>query len=328
MDAALRLVKTSSHIPTTKAGLEGELIFYDIYKDEFRLEPLLDAGVKADFTGTREKVFTNFDVTTNIDYKNIDDYLEVVQERGKVYEIVLVDRKSQDIIFYPLKFPICKNCGSFSHHILYLEPAVTETARLWNTSDEQSIIQYCPKCKDHSEVLTLDFMIPTMGAFLDEISSELDVDETPRYTADAIKQMKNNSSINTVNFAERNCDLLLSGLAENYYVVTDPQHYGGYYDGLLYWRHPLARDLSDFLGLYYGQWEPEYSDLKKLFEDTKCKLCGHSPMRLNWKKKTLTCYKCGVIHDCSRALTIKGWELKRTRSKKSPFKDFQPSTRW
>lgn len=328
IDAALRLVKKSKHIPTTKAGLEGELIFYDTHKDGFRLEPLLDAGVKADFTGTKNGVFTNFDVTTNIDYKSVDDYLEVVQGRGKVYEIVLVDLKSEDIIFYPLKFPICKNCGNFSHYILYIEPPITEMAGLWSTSDEQSLIQYCSKCKDPREVLTLDFMIPTMGAFLDEISSELDVDETPRYTSDEIRQMKNDSSINIINFVERNCDLLLSGLAENYYVVINPQHYDGYYDGLLYWRHPLARDLSDFLGLYYGQWEPKYSDLKKMFGDTKCKLCGHSPMRLNSKKKTLTCYKCGLIHDYSKVLTVKGWELRRTRRKKSPFKDFQPSLRW
>ena len=50
IDTALNLLKDSRALPHIKAGLKGELLFYYKFFEQFKLEPLLDAGVKADLT--------------------------------------------------------------------------------------------------------------------------------------------------------------------------------------------------------------------------------------------------------------------------------------
>jgi len=99
-DRALEYIKNSNLLPHVKAGLKGEIIFYDRRKRELKLEPLLDVGVKADFTGIRNKKMVNFDVTTNPDYKDIDDYVDLIQKRGKMYAIALVNPKTEEIVLF------------------------------------------------------------------------------------------------------------------------------------------------------------------------------------------------------------------------------------
>ena len=75
LDKALQLLKSSTIPHTSKAGLQGELLFYNKYRNEFGLEALLDTGVKADFMGRKDNnQLVNFDVTTNTDYKDIHSY--------------------------------------------------------------------------------------------------------------------------------------------------------------------------------------------------------------------------------------------------------------
>lgn len=106
--------------PNLKAGLKGEIIFYDLYKDELKLDALLDAGVKADFMGIQNCKPVNYDVTTNLKYKDIENYREAMQRKNKLYSIALVNLKSEEVEFFPLKFPICPTCNFFSHYILYI----------------------------------------------------------------------------------------------------------------------------------------------------------------------------------------------------------------
>jgi hypothetical protein len=126
-DIALEVLKRTSSERTVKAGIRAELIFYDKCRDKFGLEPLLDAGSKADFVGRRpkERRMTNFDVTTNTDYKDIDRYVDCIRTRGKKYVITLVNLRSEEITFFPLRFPICQDCNRFSHYLLYLVPHST-----------------------------------------------------------------------------------------------------------------------------------------------------------------------------------------------------------
>lgn len=98
-----------------KTGLRAELYFYDVYQSEFKLEPLLDAGVKADFAGKKDGALTNFDVTTNLKYKDADKYIDVVRKRGRSYQIALVDLKKSCVDFFPIRFPVCPECNGFSH---------------------------------------------------------------------------------------------------------------------------------------------------------------------------------------------------------------------
>jgi hypothetical protein len=70
LDAAAKILDESALNQRLVCGTRGELIFYDRCRKQYSLEPLLDAGAKADFTGLRpsDHVMTNFDVTTNISY--------------------------------------------------------------------------------------------------------------------------------------------------------------------------------------------------------------------------------------------------------------------
>jgi predicted nucleic-acid-binding Zn-ribbon protein len=310
-DAALDVVKKSKALPNVKAGLNGELLFYDKYFDELKPEPLLDAGVKADFAGIRKGRMINFDVTTNLDYKNIDNYVEVIQKRKKPYEIVQVDLKSQEIEFFPLRFPICPKCGKFSHFVLYVAPPTSEFYRINDISDGQVVIQICGKCGYFKERTALSFEIELTGPMLDEMAAEKDV-ISARYTTTELRDYQNRNSISTIKFFEKNTELLISGLAENYYVITDPGEADGYWDGKLYWKHPLAKDLSEYLNIYYGPWEPSKSDVLELLTDEKCRICQTVPMRYNHEKHTLTCPKCHAVYDVSNAIESVGYELKRT----------------
>lgn len=261
LDVALGFIQNSRALPQVKAGLRGEFLFYDKYMKKLKLEPLLDAGVKADFTGIRKGKPVNFDVTTNLEYKNIDSYLEPIQKRKKQYEIVLVDIKNEEMESFPLKFPIWSKCGKFSHYILYLEPPTTALHHTLDISGEQTIVQLCNKCKRYDEKMTTHFEIGLLGPQIEEMSVEKDVDESLMYSAKETEEYQNRESISIVKFVEKQSGLLLSGLAENDYIVTDPRDGSGYYDGLLRWKHPLARDMNEHLGLYYGKWEPDKSDI-------------------------------------------------------------------
>ncbi len=77
-DRALNYIKNLKVLQNFKHGLKGELLFYNKFYDKMQLEPLLDAGVKADFVGFQNKQMINFDVTTNLKYKDIDKYKEII----------------------------------------------------------------------------------------------------------------------------------------------------------------------------------------------------------------------------------------------------------
>jgi hypothetical protein len=73
LDKSIDYIKSAKLLPNIKAGLRAEVLFYHENKTELKLEALLDVGVKADFTGIKNHQMINFDVTTNVSYKNIDD---------------------------------------------------------------------------------------------------------------------------------------------------------------------------------------------------------------------------------------------------------------
>lgn len=314
-DAAMDYIKNSRLIPPTKAGLKGEIIFYEKNKENLKLEPLLDVGVKADFTGIKKQKMVNFDVTTNISYKDIDKYLDVMQKRKKMYEIALVNPKTEEITLFPLKFPICPKCGKFSHHILYLEPSSTDTYRTWKISDTQTVIHFCPNCNFFEEKITDNFQIPSVIHEIELMEHELVADYGQKDTAAQIDTHVKNTSISTVQFFEKNTNLLISGFAENKYVFTGTDG-EGYYDGKVHWRHPLAKKLGEYLGIFYGKWYPNSSELKSLFEGKKCKVCGRSSYYFNAKNKTMKCRVCGVIYDISKAVHAEGYELQKTQRRK------------
>lgn len=244
-------------------GLKAELLVYNNFKEQYKLEPLLDAGVKADFAGIKHGTITNFDVTTNISYKNIDEYVEILQKRKKPYEIVLV--KEDDFEFFPLRFPICPQCGSFSHYILFMSKPSSQSW-FW-ASTGQTLIRYCPNCEN---VKTEEYYDCTIGSILyiaEDLSRTQMHDETRDPNLD-LDEFIARESISTVQFFESQSQKLLSALAEGDYIIVDPRDTDGYNGGRVLWKHPLAdshlNDIIDFYYYYDGEMEIRKEDFADL----------------------------------------------------------------
>ncbi len=162
MEKTLRALSDYSLLPrlqrTFGAGLKAELIFFLKNREALQLEPLLDAGAKADFTGLRDGKPVNIDVTTNVDYKDINRYSEISKKRNKLYEIALVDLKRDRVESFPLRFPFCPDCGKFSHYVLFLDQP--EGSQWW-ASQYQELVQYCPFCAFLRRKGSYSYLVPS-----------------------------------------------------------------------------------------------------------------------------------------------------------------------
>jgi hypothetical protein len=253
-DIALEVLDKYKIITPWKEGLKAELIFYDRFYSTLKLDPLLDAGVKADFSGVRNKKMVNFDVTTNLEYKDIDKYADVAQRKGKQYEIALVNTKSEEIQFFPLRFPICRECGLFSHYVLfYSRPSRDVT---WSLSTSQALILHCPHCWEFRIVEEYSYYIPSILVTLKDQLSLQSPEENLNPDFDADKFIMS-ESISAVQSFESETRKLISAFSEGDYIITDPRDADGYFGGRIFWVHPLAErffgdviDIDYFDGVY------------------------------------------------------------------------------
>ena len=226
-----RLKKTSTY------GLKAELLFYDQYYIQYKLEPLLDAGVKADFSGVRNKSAVNFDVTTNLQYKDINKYVDIVQKKKKRYELALVDLKSEEVDFFPLRFPICPECGLFSHYILFMSRPSSRVHFLSSTG--QALIHYCSPCDRFDIIKIYRYVVPSIKTSI-ENARDYEMDpEIGDPDFDLAKFIKE-KSIPKVQFFESQSQKMLSALVEGDYILTDPHSGDGYFGGKIFWTHPLT----------------------------------------------------------------------------------------
>jgi len=236
-DKSLEILEKYPLVRPSKYGLRAELLFYDKYYRELKLDPLLDAGVKADFSGIRDKKAVNFDVTTNLKYKDINKYVDAVQKKRKRYEIALVNLKSEEIGFFPLRFPICPECGLFSHYVLFMSRPSSDVT--WSLSTSQALIRHCPNCYEFDVIEEYSYYMTSVLVELEDISHDQMYEETrdPKFNAEKFIR---NESIPIVQSFESESRKLVSALSEGDYIITDPRNGGGYYGGRILWLHPLA----------------------------------------------------------------------------------------
>ena len=220
----------------TRSGLDAELSFYHQYLEEYQLEPLLDAGVKADFGGLKDGKLTNFDVTSNLDCKTIEEYTEVRDKRSREYEIALW--KDNQITFFPLKFPKCRTCGGVAHNILYLGDSNSKV--YWNYSTGQVVLQYCENCGDYTRVDTHYEIVNSIKNMQKTMYENLG----NRYTKLDIEKSIINRSIELLNYFEHISENLFSAICEiesNYDSALDEE----FISGKVYWKHPLAENVIE-----------------------------------------------------------------------------------
>ncbi len=245
IEKAMSIVSTYS-LPirlrrTFLAGMRAELFFYSKERMTLKLEPLLDAGVKADFIGFRNGELVNIDVTTNLKYKDINRYAAPTKSRQRLYEIALVDVKHNQVNSFPLRFPLCPDCGMFSHYVLFLDepPAGSH----WFASTSQELVQHCPYCSFSRRRESYTYVVPSplvaLKDVMDQNSGEF-YDETFQ-PHDFLAQ-----KCNTITrFFQKESNVLLSAVAEIDYIITDPSDGDGDYGGRVLWNHPLVKDLPD-----------------------------------------------------------------------------------
>ncbi len=228
------------------AGLRAELTYYSRERANMKLEPLLDAGVKADFTGIRDGEPVNIDVTTNLGYKDINRYAEATRTRGKLYEIALVDIKQNRVESFPLKFPLCPGCGRFSYHVLFLN--APEGGSQWWASDYQELLRHCPHCWSFDKMDSYAYLVPSPLLGLKEEKGYQSMPETRDSTFEPTRFLEE-KCIPIARFFEKTSRVLLSAVAEMDYLITNPQDGDGDWSGRVLWNHPLARDIPELLDL-------------------------------------------------------------------------------
>jgi hypothetical protein len=242
-DKALSVLNEYPLIRPSKYGLKAELLFYDKFYRQLKLEPLLDAGIKADFSGLRKKRAVNFDVTTNLQYKDINKYANIVQKKKKRYEIALVNLKSEEVEFFPLRFPICPECGLFSHYVLFMSRPSSDV--FWSSSRSQAIIRYCPQCNEFDILKEYSYEMSSILVTLKDVTSiKMDPEVgDPNFDLD---KFITSETIPVVQSFESESQKMLSALAEGDYIITDPRDASGYFGGTILWTHPLANN-------YFGE---------------------------------------------------------------------------
>jgi hypothetical protein len=255
LDRSFEILEKYRLIRPSKYGLKAELLFYDKYYKELKLDPLLDAGVKADFSGVRDNRIVNIDVTTNLQYKDINKYVDVVQRKNKRYEIALMNLKSEEVEFFPLRFPICPDCGKFSHYVLFMSRPSNDVT--WSMSTSQALIRHCPMCDEFEIIKEYSDYVPSIMVGLEDIESLQTSEETrdPKFN---LEKYLLRESIPIVQTYESESQRLISVLSEGDYIVTDPRDGDGYYGGRILWAHPLA---NRFFGatLDYDYYDGSYT---------------------------------------------------------------------
>ncbi|MDP8261700.1 MAG: hypothetical protein P9M13_00175 [Candidatus Ancaeobacter aquaticus] len=120
-------------------GLRAELFFYVDGIDKFKLTIAGDYGDSCDFAGLFGDQACRFDVTTNVNFKNLSKFAPF-QKKGIPYYIVLMDYKNDKLIdIININFPFCSECGGRLLDILIL----TSESKMPDVSDMQKVVSVC-----------------------------------------------------------------------------------------------------------------------------------------------------------------------------------------
>jgi len=170
-----------------------------------------------------------------------------VQRKKKRYEIALVNLKSEEVEFFPLRFPICPECGLFSHYVLFMSRPSSEMTLSLSTG--QALIRHCAHCFEFNLVKEYSHYIPSIFIELQDVYEMYEETRDPNFNPDKFVK---NESISIVQSFESESQKMISAFAEGDYIVTDPRDASGYHGGRILWVHPLAdRFFGDIIDYDY-----------------------------------------------------------------------------
>lgn len=187
-------------------GLMAELKFYERYRKEYKLTVAGDMGEHADFSGLYGSAATRFDITTNLSYKNFEDYEPFLCD-GPIYRIALVDPLNFEVIdIVSLAFERCKCGGYMIPFILLMGQNYNDDGESKWTNDQLQM-KICHKCASYKEVerYTHHFLYsPTefVNNLSDDMLPEQQLRAIDEYSLDAYKYFRREFSDEIMGIAE------------------------------------------------------------------------------------------------------------------------------
>lgn len=226
---------------TAWIGLKSELDFYTKNKDKYTLDPIWDYGIKCDFVGNIDGINNcRIDVTTNIDYKKLEDYEPIQQRDQRKYKIVVMDKDTGEIAdIFDLNFPIDRSGKG----------RVFEVALFMPMDDDDGEQRY----NFYQQIITLgssqpdiDFKLKTTSTdwYLEDFSyfsKQLPPGEDPLYYENAIKS----HAIKGAKVLSKSTSSNIVACGQRDYLITNPRDGDGEWVTKIYWRHPVIENYLD-----------------------------------------------------------------------------------
>jgi hypothetical protein len=221
------------------AGLKAELDFFERYEREFGLVPALDVGDSTDFSGTVDGTSRSFDVTTNLNFKNLAKY-EPMQIRGRRYKIALFGGNGFELI--DINFPFCEDCktGRVLPTAMLLDDNFNEDGES-NWSNDQLLVTICSGCQrtEVVERMTTPFLYGFDHWYqtLNEAKAEAEDLSQPPINIDAEILEYSTSALR---YLRNQWGVYLVGIGGKNYKITNPSDADGYWTYQLTHIAPLA----------------------------------------------------------------------------------------
>jgi len=236
------LEKNRSQLPLPSwYGLKAELDFYTNYKDKYTLDPTLDYGIKCDFTGNIDGDNNcRIDITTNLDYKKLEDYDAIQRKDNRKYKIVVMDKESGEIAdIFDLNFPIDESGDGRIFDVALFMPSSSGNDGM-KYDFYQNIIEVSssdPASDSNLKNTCTDWYMPDFEYMISNLPEEVDFDkEILEYAVSSSKVLDRSTNSNIMACAQR------------YYDVIDPRTGDGEWITKIYWKHPVIENyLEDFI---------------------------------------------------------------------------------
>ncbi len=223
--------------PQDYSGLLSEIIFLEFHSDDMDLSPTLDCGDHCDFRGSYEQKNARFDVTSNLDYKKLEDF-EPFQKKGKPYYIALIDtaKKKVDRII-DINIPFCDTCGGRLINTVII--GNIEHTRQGTPTQTERIVKVCSNDITHNvDFNSFEYFVPSMGDEA-EYLHELYADENPTELKKQIESLPQKHGVDNSLFFSKLIEEKVHACAHEVYTMTDKDG-DGYWETKLFWTTDLV----------------------------------------------------------------------------------------
>lgn len=222
-------------------GLKAELDFYINNKDRFTLDPVLDFGLKCDFTGNIDGINNcRLDVTTNINFKNLKDYEPIQKKDKRKYKIVIMDKDTGKIAeVFDLNFPLdLSECGRQFEIALFMP----------SDSDDDGL-----KYNFYQQIVSIGSSQPDEEFELKTISTDWYLEDFEYYKSMLIesgKPIKLNKEIEEhaikgASVLSKSTGFNIVACGQRYFKTFNLQTGDGEWVTKIYWKHPVIKDYLD-----------------------------------------------------------------------------------